>query len=441
MNSENATKPPAASPICTDNRRVFVFYHYLFPDNVVSAIHYEGLCEGLVHRGWQVTAFPGNRGCRDEDITYAPFSVHNSVKLHRIWRPRFRQASFLGRLFNAGWMIARWSLLALRPNPPAAVIVGTDPILSVAVSIIWKFIRPRTRILHWVFDLYPEAAYADGLLSPRSLSANLIERVLRHAYAACDAIVDIGPCMRRRLARYPSAARQETIVPWALEEPAEVLPISRLERDHVFGGTRMAMLYSGTFGRAHAYEGFLALAHALRAESAMLAFSVRGNRENELRSALDHLQNDLCCPVKLVPFTAPEKLLQRLSAPDIHLLSLIPSWTGLVVPSKFFGALAVGRPIIYNGSPESSIAQWIEEFELGWVLTPHNVEAIAAQLTTYMEDEQRVHAMQQRCHATYRAHFSREASLDRMHAVLSAIVDRAPGHDRGVPDPPREQIT
>ncbi len=319
-------------------------------------------------------------------------------------------------------MLSRWSLLAFRPNPPAAIIVGTDPILSVAVSIIWKLVRPRTRIVHWVFDLYPEAAYADKLLAPYGLIASLLKKVLRRAYAACDAILDIGPCMRRRLAHYPSAARQETIVPWALEEPSAVLPVGEEERHQIFGSTRVAMLYSGNFGRAHTFEDFLSLARALRTKDAVLAFSVRGNREAELHSAVSRIEGENSCAVKLVPFAPQEKLLDRLASPDIHLLSLASSWTGLVVPSKFFGALAAGRPVLFSGSLESSIAEWITRFDLGWVLTPNNVEETATRLLSYMDDEEGIRAMNQRCRETYQEHFSRETSLNRMQALLLELM-------------------
>ncbi len=319
-------------------------------------------------------------------------------------------------------MLSRWSLLAFRPNPPAAIIVGTDPILSVAVSIIWKLVRPRTRIVHWVFDLYPEAAYADKLLAPDGLIASLLKKVLRRAYAACDAIIDIGPCMRKRLARYPSAARQETIVPWALEEPSAVLPVVEEERQQIFGSTRVAMLYSGNFGRAHTFEDFLSLARALRTKDAVLAFSVRGNREAELHSAVSRIEGENSCAVKLVPFAPQEKLLDRLASPDIHLLSLASSWTGLVVPSKFFGALAAGRPVLFSGSLESSIAEWITRFDLGWVLTPNNVEETATRLLSYMDDEEGIRAMNQRCRETYQEHFSRETSLNRMQALLLELM-------------------
>jgi hypothetical protein len=43
-------------------------------------------------------------------------------------------------------------------------------------------------------------------------------------------------------------------------------------------------------------------------------------------------------------------------------------WTGTVVPSKFFGALAIGQPVLFVGSRESSVARIIEEHGVGWLI-------------------------------------------------------------------------
>ena len=52
----------------------------------------------------------------------------------------------------------------------------------------------------------------------------------------------------------------------------------------------------------------------------------------------------------------------------------------MVVPSKFFGSLAAGRPVVFAGGPDSAIAGWIREFGVGWVLTADNVAEVAAEL-------------------------------------------------------------
>src|SRR5215469_10914566 len=112
--------------------KALVFYHYLFPDDVVSSLHFSDLCQGLVARGWEVTGCCSTRSCRDPFLTFPRTTTWNGVKIRRIWRPRFSQASSHGRLLNSAWMIANWSLLAFNPFLRVSqLIIGTDPVLGI----------------------------------------------------------------------------------------------------------------------------------------------------------------------------------------------------------------------------------------------------------------------------------------------------------------------
>ena len=400
--------------------RALIFYHYFHPDDVVSATHLSELAEGLARRGWEVTAMPCNRGCRDERQTYVRHEIWNGVSIRRVWRPKFRQASSLGRILNALWMIAAWSLAALRQKPDV-VIVGTDPIMSVSVALFWKLVRPGTRVVHWCFDLYPEAAIADGMLREGGLLHRFLRRLLRRAYADCDLIADIGPCMRSRMKRYVPSATFATLTPWALAEPGEPLQVDRDERALVFGQTELALMYSGSFGRAHSYAEILDLMARLRGRSIRLAFSVRGNRERMLREAVAKTSGN----VSFCEFAPASRLQARLSAADIHVVSLQTEWTGTVVPSKFFGAIAAGRPVLFAGSPESAVARWIQEYGLGWVLTAANLDHVAGSILSYASSPEQQNKMRRHCFDVYREHFSREKVIAGFDRELLALLPAA----------------
>lgn len=405
-------------------RKVYVFSHYLHPDDVVSSVLFSELCAGLVCRGWDVTAFPCNRACHNDSAAFPSKGEFEGVKIERIWRPAWRQSSAIGRILNASWMVARWSLLATRKrHRPDAIIVGTDPVLSVLIAIVWRFLKPKTILANWCFDLYPEAAFAEGLLNRRSILARCMHVVLKRAYRACDLVVDLGPCMRDLLLRYSPALRVETIVPWALEESAHPLPISTSEHKALFNDFGLGLLYSGSFGRAHSYEPILSLVRLLKADDVCLTFSVRGNRQEELRAAI--LPED--SNIRFVPFTTAEYLSIRLSSADVHVVTLREEWTGAVVPSKFFGALAIGRPVLFCGNRSSAVAQWIEQFDLGWVLDRENIEEVAASIRNLLHFPSAILKKGEHCHQVYWQQFSRDMALDRWHRQLTELLSAGRG--------------
>src|SRR5262249_10352340 len=159
---------------------------------------------------------------------------------------------------------------------------------------------------------------------------------------------------------------------------------------------RLALLYSGNFGRAHSYTEILDLARRLEPDGARLVFSVRGNSVKELREAAANQSN-----VSFLPFASPDRIEERLSAADIHVVTLRERWTGTVVPSKFFGALAVGRPVLFAGSADSAIARWIEEHRVGWVLSPETTDKVVRELRVLSETPTLLTQLFQHCHSVY----------------------------------------
>lgn len=409
----------------------FVFYHYFAPDDVVSAVLFGDLSAELARSGWRVTAFPCVWGCRDESIRFPKHEVWKGVEIKRVWRPRFRQSSVLGRFLNSLWMVMNWSLLSLWCRSRVEVVIlGTDPPLSILAALAWRVFHRETRIIHWCHDLFPEAAIADGLFSEKSIPIRILRPILGWAYAVCDSVVDLGPCMRRLLNRYRSGAGHLTIVPWAIDEPAEILPSQGRERARIFGDAALALLYTGTLGRAHGYDGVLDLLALLEPHGARMAFSIRGNRVEELKREVAVRGLDIRFP----EFALPADLAERSACADIHVVSLRPEWSGTVVPCKFFGALAAGRPVLFYGSEASSVAEWIRSFGVGWVLHDGNVKAIASQLMEYAKSGSAQRRMRERCFDVYRSTFSRAAQLTKWRECLTdgVICEKIPAESSGI---------
>lgn len=391
---------------------VLIYYQYFYPDDVVSSVLLTELAEGLASRGWQVTARPSNRSCHRDDLAFEPAEDRAGVRIRRVWRPGVSGSSNKGRLMNSLWMLAAWSADALFRKPDV-VVAGTDPVFSVATAIPWSLFRRRTVFVHWCFDLYPDAAVADGILRP-GLLLRLLTRVVRAAYRRTDLLIDIGSCMRDRLLAYGPHRHPATIYPWALEESAAPLEIDPEERAALFGGRSLGILYSGSFGRAHSYGEMIAMARLLRGSDVHFAVSIRGNCADEFYGAV--MPEDV--NISFVPFAPPDRLAKRLSAADIQIVSLRPEWTGTVVPSKFFGALAAGRPVLFFGSEGSAVARLIREYALGWVCAPGSESCVARQLAELARAPEAVRKLASHCHAVYRQRFSREVMLDQFDRAL-----------------------
>ncbi len=401
--------------------KILVLYDHYYPDDVVSALLYADFCDGLFERGWDVEIWPSNRACHNPEKTYSLKSeVRNGVLVRRVWKPEIRQHTFLGRIITNIWVLIYWWLrLLFSPSlKPNVILTGSNPIFTMLLSPLLKFLRPNTRIAHWCYDLYPEVAIADGLVGEKGIFIRAIRFLLKWAYRSCDLVVDLGSCMRGLLTGY-SMKSGVTLTPWALEEPSEPLHFDPSERKELFGESTLGLLYSGSFGRAHDYVLTLKLARLMRI-SAVFTFSARGSRLDELKQAVNPEDTN----IHFAPFAPPDRLSVRLSAPDVHVVSLRSEWSGMVVPSKFFGALAAGRPVLFEGSETSDIAKWIKEYGVGWVLKSDNLDSVAKELIRFSKDQKQKTAIFKHCHSVYQTHFSKKSIVGKWNLELKSLIAR-----------------
>ena len=108
-------------------------------------------------------------------------------------------------------------------------------------------------------------------------------------------------------------------------------------------------------------------------ETSRFVFFGGGKRRAEVEAYVDAHPD---APVELHDYVNAEDLDVHLASADVHLVSLRPEWDGTMVPSKLQGVFAAGRPVIFIGSEESSIGQWVSQSGAGWLVGPGDVDAL-----------------------------------------------------------------
>lgn len=404
----------------TTRPTVYILYHFFYPDNVAGAEHKKELAQGLVARGWEVTVLTSNRFCHDQKKEiYCLDEQWDQMRIIRVPRKQYNQSSTIGRLRNSFAMQHGWLRMLKTLPEPEVLILGTDPQFSQFMFPSLRKLMPRAKLALWGFDLYPEVL--EAMESPViALCAKAMRPLVKRVYKPVDLLADIGPCMRERLSDYGPHSRRETLVPWALVELDKPGPPEPRIREDLFGDARLGILYSGTVGQAHVFDKFIQLARRMREFGAPVAFCFagRGNRYAEIQAMVSPEDTN----IRFAGFCPLEELEQRLVAADLHMISLRAGWEGAVVPSKFFGALAAGKPVLYDGAPESDIGIWTNEFDLGIVLTDDNLEGAAQRLIGFAENKEDLLEWQQKVLGTYKERFSRKKALDRWDRVMRSML-------------------
>jgi glycosyltransferase involved in cell wall biosynthesis len=144
--------------------------------------------------------------------------------------------------------------------------------------------------------------------------------------------------------------------------------------------------YSGNMGRFHEMETIAEAAKALRYnDDIRFVFIGEGYKKKWLQEFVEKNQLGNCIIDTYVP---REDLSEVLNLFDLGLVSLSPGQEGLSVPSKSFGLLAAGVPVVAVMSSASEIARVIEEESCGVVITPGDQYALVEAIQSLFQNRE-----------------------------------------------------
>ena len=139
---------------------------------------------------------------------------------------------------------------------------------------------------------------------------------------------------------------------------------------------RFVVMHSGNVGHAQNLDALVRAATFLRdLDDLTIAIVGNGARHDALVELAELLEvGDV---VRFWPYQPRELLPQSLSSADVHVVGLARGLSGYVVPSRLYGILSVGRPVIVAADRESETAQLVEQVGCGVVVPPGGPELLA----------------------------------------------------------------
>lgn len=123
----------------------------------------------------------------------------------------------------------------------------------------------------------------------------------------------------------------------------------------------------------------------------------------------------MCCSV---PYQPRERLPLSLTLLDVHLISLIPALEGLIVPSKFYGVAAAGRPSVFIGDPEGEIARILRQTDSGVVVEPGDGKGLAGEIVRLREEPEAAARIGANALALFEARFDKRIGLEKWEELV-----------------------
>jgi glycosyltransferase involved in cell wall biosynthesis len=291
-------------------------------------------------------------------------------------------------------------------GPGDIVIAKTDPpMLSAALGSLAA--KRGARFVAWLQDVFPEVAREYGIPGMGWPIGSTLKRLRDRSLARADAVVAIGELMAERIGRIPGVdgKRVHVIHNWADGEA--IVPVD-LETDPLrmqwdLAG-KFAVGYSGNLGRVHEFDTLLGAASRLKDDPGV-AFVIVG-RGPRLAEVQARVRRDELTNVRFEPHQPRDKLAQSLGAVDVHLCVLQPGFEGLVHPSKLYGILAAGRPVIVVGDPKGEAAHIVARSGCGLSVATGDPAALVSAIGDLRRDPAKCKAMGQAARRAFETGYS-----------------------------------
>ena len=385
--------------------RLLLINQFFWPDTAPTGRYLLDLTRSLESEQIEIVVICGPTGYGATDDTPRP-----NIKILRPSATQFSRGA-VARIVSYASFLAGALVAGFRVGRPDTVVTLTTPPLTSVFGRVLKLARGCRHII-WEMDVYPDIAVDLGVLKPNSMLTSIIGALADWSRRNADGIIVIGEDMKARLiARHIPEHKIYVADNWA--DGNEIRPLP-------FPKGPLVVHYSGNFGLAHDVETIVETIIACANDSRFrFVFAGGGVRRQELASLC---REQSIANVIFQPHSTRAEFGASLAEGHLGLVTQLPQTCGAVVPSKTYGIMAAGRPILYIGPRGTTPARIIERFQCGWQVNPGDADALVDLLQKLNSQRELIFEAGARARQAFEEHYDRPNGTARIARILGLDV-------------------
>ncbi|UYZ21800.1 glycosyltransferase family 4 protein [Mesobacillus jeotgali] len=370
--------------------KLLIYAHYYTPDVASTGQLLKELAEGMIQE-LDVTVIcvvPSYSGRISPEYKTKFFYREelNGVKIIRIRVPEFSKSSKSSRVLN----ILAYFLGAIFATLKVGKInyvysISQPPILGGLLGIFGKWSK-NARYIYNIQDFNPEQIMAVGY-SKNKVILKLMLWLDKLSCKSADKVIVVGRDMIETLKKRFKGKKLPNHVfinNWINEK--EIYPVADdakevIEFREQYGLVdKFIIMYSGNLGLYYDLENLLNIikefpdgTKVADGRELVFAFVGDGSLKNSL---IDYKQRNKMDNVVFIPYQKKKDLVYSLNAGNVHLCVSAKGIRGVSVPSKLYGIMASGRPVLGVLEKGSEARLIIEETGCGLVCDPGDYKMI-----------------------------------------------------------------
>jgi len=401
--------------------KVIFVNRFFYPDHSATSQLLTDLVVNLYGRGMPVAVVCSRNSYQGKDVEKSLPALPDGIEVRRVWCSKRGHLGLIGKALDYLTFYITGTIELFRITESGDILVAkTDPpLIGIPTKLVARL--KNARQVNWLQDVFPEIA-AELKMFPRRVGLLTITKALRNrSLRNADVNVVLGERMHDKVAGFGVPESKILVIPnWADENT--IFPLrsdtNPLKKEWNLQG-KFVIGYSGNLGRAHEYQTVLDAAESFRQSSEIVFLWIGGGVK--FADMKDEVKQRGLSNFLFRGYQDSGRLIESLNVPDVHLVILSPELEGLIVPSKFYGIAAAGRPVIFIGSKSGEIARLVKQYNCGLSVETGDPKELVRTIRWVMEHDEERKAMGENGREMIVRHFSRRNAHDAWWALIERL--------------------
>lgn len=410
-------------------KKLLIYAHYFYPDVASTGQILTELCEGMTDT-FDITVIcvvPSYSGTINEKYKTKRIykEEHNGIKIIRVRVPEFQKSNKVSRIKNLLAYFFNSLLATLKIEKQDYIYtISQPPILGGVLGVLGKWLKGG-KLIYNIQDFNPEQTMAVGY-SKNKLLLNTVMAVDKFSCKKADKVIVVGRDMQETLRNRfnnKKVPKNVFINNWINEK--DIYP---LEQNH----TRVVefkekynlqdkfiIMYSGNIGLYYDLENIIKVIGEFKdREDVVFAFVGDGTVKDKVKAYVNenNLRN-----VTFIPYQDKGDLIYSLNAADVHWVVNAKGIKGVSVPSKLYGVMAAGKPVLGVLDEGSEARLIVEDCNCGVCIEPGNYKEISNNIEYILNNKEEIKALGSNGRQYLETNLTKEVSINKYKENILAI--------------------
>lgn len=417
-------------------KKILIFAHYYAPDVASTGQILQDLAEGMSaeYDVSVICTVPSYTGTIEAE--YREKKIYrediNGVHVLRVPVPEFIKSNKISRIKNLiVYFFEAIAAAKAAGKQDFILTISQPPIMGGMLGVYGKK-KLKAKLVYCIQDFNPEQIEATGYIK-FPLLMKMARWLDNRSCRKSDLVITVGRDLCQTLEyrfRGKNTPRYTMINNWIDEKEIYPLPSDNpgvVEFKGKYGlADKFVIMYSGNIGLYYDLEGLIKVIEQFKGaktpdgRDVVFAFVGAGSVLDKL---VLYVKEKQMSNVIFIPYQDKDKLIYSLNAADAHWCVNAKGIKGISCPSKFYGIIGTGKPVLGVLEKGSEIQMLIDEIGCGRVSEPGDYEAVEKNIRWFVDKSEtdELAEMGKRGHEYLVHHLTKDVSVGKYIEAIRAL--------------------